>query len=142
MNNDGWIDFFCCDDNDASKLYLNDGAGNLNPSTLVNFAVNPGISYDGDPADSGNYGSAWIDFDNDQDLDLYVAHCRQSTTSPTDLRRINRLFVNDGTNNYTEQAEHLVLIWDGKHGLQVLEISIMMVIWICCLPIMIIQPDF
>jgi len=104
MNNDGWIDLFCCDDNDVSKLYLNDGAGNLDPSTFVNFAVNPGITYQGDPADSGNYGSCWIDFDNDGDLDLYVAHCRQSTTSPTDLRRINRLFVNDGNNNYTEQA--------------------------------------
>ncbi|MBL0341569.1 MAG: CRTAC1 family protein [Bacteroidetes bacterium] len=104
MNNDGWVDLFGCDDNDASKLYLNDGAGNLNPSTLVNFAVNPTIFYQGDPADSGNYGSAWIDFDNDKDLDLYVAHCRQSSTSPTDLRRINRLFVNDGNNNFTEQA--------------------------------------
>ena len=105
MNNDGWIDLFCCDDNDASKLYLNDGTGNLDPSTMVNFAVNPGIFYNGDPADSGNYGSCWIDFDNDSDLDLYVAHCRQSTTSPTDLRRINRLFVNDGNNNFTEMAD-------------------------------------
>ncbi|MBK6989957.1 MAG: VCBS repeat-containing protein [Bacteroidetes bacterium] len=104
MNNDGWIDLFCCDDNGPSQLYLNDGAGLLNISTFVNFAVNPGIDYNGDPADSGNYGSTWIDFDNDNDLDLYVAHCRQSTTSPTDLRRINRLFVNDGSNNYTEMA--------------------------------------
>ena len=105
MNNDGWIDLFCCDDNDVSKLYLNDGTGNLDISTFVNFAINPGINYSGDPADSGNYGSTWIDFDNDGDLDLYVAHCRQSTTSPTDLRRINRLFVNDGSNNYTEMAD-------------------------------------
>lgn len=104
MNNDGWIDLFCCDDNGPSQLYLNDGAGMLNISTFVNFAVNPGIFYGSDPADSGNYGSTWIDFDNDGDLDLYVAHCRQSTTSPTDLRRINRLFVNDGSNNYTEMA--------------------------------------
>lgn len=104
MNNDGWIDLFCCDDNDVSKLYLNDGAGNLNPSTFVNFAVNPGLFYGGDPYDSGNYGSSWIDFDNDQDLDLYVPHCRQSTSSPTDQRRINRLFVNNGNNTYTERA--------------------------------------
>ena len=29
MNNDGWIDLFCCDDNDVSKLYLKDGTGIL-----------------------------------------------------------------------------------------------------------------
>ncbi|MFN8167036.1 MAG: FG-GAP-like repeat-containing protein [Bacteroidia bacterium] len=103
-NNDGWIDLFCCDDNAAAHIYMNDGAGNLQISTYINFALNPGINYGGDPADSGNYGSAWIDFDNDGDLDLYVAHCRQSSTSPTDLRRINRLFVNDGTNHFTEDA--------------------------------------
>lgn len=104
MNNDGWIDLFACDDNAPAHVYMNDGAGNLLSSTYVDFAVNPTITYGNDPADSGNYGSTWIDFDNDGDLDLYVAHCRQSTSSPTDLRRINRLFVNDGTNHYTEQA--------------------------------------
>jgi hypothetical protein len=104
INNDGWIDLFGCDDNDESKMYLNDGAGNLLPSTLVSFAVNPGVTIGNDPADSGNYGSTWIDFDNDGDLDLYIAHCRQGVNNPSDLRRINRLFVNDGNNNFTEQA--------------------------------------
>lgn len=121
MNNDGWIDLFCCDDNDASKLYLNDGAGNLNLSTFVNFAVNPGLFYGNDPYDSGNYGSTWIDFDNDQDLDLYVSHCRQSTSNPADERRINRLFVNDGNNSYTEMAATFGInvgwqSWTGNFG--------------------------
>ncbi|MDQ3050065.1 MAG: FG-GAP-like repeat-containing protein [Bacteroidota bacterium] len=105
FNNDGWIDLFCCDDNDVSKMYLNDGMGNLNPSNMVDFAVNPGITFGNDPADSGNYGSTWIDFDNDNDLDLYIAHCRQGVNNPSDLRRINRLFVNDGNNNFTEMAD-------------------------------------
>lgn len=104
FNNDGWIDLFCCDDNDASHLYMNDQAGNLNISSFVDFALNPTLFYNGDPADSGNYGSAWIDFDNDGDMDLFVAHCRQSANSPSDLRRKDRLFVNDGSNNYTEQS--------------------------------------
>ncbi len=104
-NNDGWIDIFCCDDNAAAHLFMNDGAGNFTESTTqIVLAINPTIFYSGDPADSGNYGSAWIDFDNDGDLDLYVAHCRQSTSSTTDLRRKDRLFVNDGNNNFTEQA--------------------------------------
>lgn len=98
FNNDGWIDLFVCDDNAQSHIYINDGAGGLNESfTTMNFDV---TSTD----DSGNYGSVWTDFDNDGDLDLYIAKCRQGVTSPTDGRRINVLFVNDGNNNFTEAA--------------------------------------
>ncbi len=104
VNGDGWEDVFACDDNAPSKLYLNDGAGNLGLSTFINFNIHPGINYGGDPADSGNYGSLWSDFDNDGDIDLYIAKCRQSSNSPTDIRRINQLFLNDGNNNYTESA--------------------------------------
>lgn len=104
FNNDGWLDLFVCDDNAPAHGYVNDGTGNLVASNIINFTLNPTVTYNGDPADSGNYGSAWIDFDNDGDLDLYVAHCRQSTTNPADLRRINRLFVNNGNGTYTEDA--------------------------------------
>jgi len=104
FNNDGWIDIFCCDDNDAAHVFVNDGTGNLNPSTIIPTAVNPGVFINGDPADSGNYGSVWTDFDDDGDLDLYVIHCRQGVGSSSDPRRINRLFVNDGSNNYTEMG--------------------------------------
>ncbi|MBK7965639.1 MAG: VCBS repeat-containing protein [Bacteroidetes bacterium] len=98
FNNDGWIDLFVCDDNAQSHIYLNDGAGGLTESfTTMNFDV---TSTD----DSGNYGSVWTDFDNDGDLDLYIAKCRQNVNSPTDGRRINVLFVNDGNNNFTEAA--------------------------------------
>lgn len=104
INNDGWIDVFVCDDNAAAKVYVNDGAGHLQISSVINTSVNPLINYAGDPADSGNYGSVWTDFDNDGDLDLYVAHCRQSSNDPTDLRRINRLFENNGNGTFTENA--------------------------------------
>lgn len=97
FNNDGWIDLFCCDDNAESHIYLNDGAGNLNPSQIINFDVTT-------TDDSGNYGSVWTDFDNDGDLDLYIAKCRQNVNNPADGRRINVMFVNDGNNVYTEMA--------------------------------------
>jgi|694.fasta_scaffold11082_6 hypothetical protein len=105
INNDGWEDVFGCDDNNYSKLFLNDGAGNIAISNLVDFNPNPG-NWTGtnDPNDSGNYGSVWTDFDNDGDMDLFIAKCRQSSTNPADLRRINQLYVNDGNNNYTEDA--------------------------------------
>lgn len=98
FNNDGWIDLFVCDDNAESHIFMNDGSGLLAESTTtINFDVTPSD-------DSGNYGSVWTDFDNDGDLDLYIAKCRQGVNSPTDPRRINVMFVNDGNNNFTESA--------------------------------------
>ncbi len=98
FNNDGWIDLFSCDDNAMSHIFLNDGAGHLAESTsVINFDVTP-------TDDSGNYGSVWTDFDNDGDLDFYIAKCRQGVLDTTDGRRIDVLFVNDGTNHFTESA--------------------------------------
>jgi hypothetical protein len=93
----------------------------VNPSVILNFAINPTINFNGDPADSGNYGSVWTDFDNDKDLDLYVPHCRQSTSDPNDIRRWNRLFVNDGTGKFTEKGADFGLqvkwqSWTGSFG--------------------------
>ncbi|MEP7264608.1 MAG: FG-GAP-like repeat-containing protein [Bacteroidota bacterium] len=102
FNNDGWIDLFACDDDAPSHIYLNDGTGNLNPSTIIDFDITPGAGITSD--DSGNYGSVFTDFDNDGDMDLYIAKCRQSSSSTTDPRRIDVLFVNDGSNNYTNMA--------------------------------------
>lgn len=105
FNNDGWVDLEVNDDNDYAKIYQNN-AGVLSPSTtLIHTEINPGMTYGGDPYDSGNYGSVYTDFDNDGDLDLYISHCRQSTSSNTDQRRRDRLFVNDGSNNYSEMAQ-------------------------------------
>jgi len=93
----------------------------VNPNVILNFAINPTINFNGDPADSGNYGSVWTDFDNDKDLDLYVPHCRQSTSDPNDIRRWNRLFVNDGTGKFTEKGADFGLqvkwqSWTGSFG--------------------------
>jgi hypothetical protein len=107
FDNDGWSDLAVCDDVDYMKIYKNN-SGTLTlqaPATaLINTNINPGMTYSGDPYDSGNYGSVWLDFDNDGDLDLYIAHCRQSTSSSTDQRRRDRLFVNNGSNVFTESA--------------------------------------
>jgi len=99
FNNDGWIDIMCCDDNAASHIYLNDGAGNYpSQSNIINFNLPNGSD------NSGNYGSVWTDFDNDGDLDLYIAKCRQSVSNPSDPRRINVMFVNNGNGTFTENA--------------------------------------
>lgn len=106
INNDGWLDAFACHDDGESRIWGNDGTGILVLSDeWIDMSTTP-IS-----DNSGNYGSIWTDFDNDRDLDLYIAKCRQGVDNPTDPRRINALFVNDGQNHFTEQA--------AKHGLKI-----------------------
>ncbi|HCA82405.1 MAG TPA: hypothetical protein DEP18_01360 [Flavobacteriales bacterium] len=98
INNDGHLDIFVCDDNAMSHIFINDGNGAFtHNTTLMNFDVTA-------TDDSGNYGSVWTDYDNDGDLDLYIAKCRQSVSNPADGRRINVLFRNNGNGTFTEAA--------------------------------------
>ncbi|MCB0640812.1 MAG: CRTAC1 family protein, partial [Phaeodactylibacter sp.] len=99
INNDGWVDAFACHDDGESRIFGNNGDGSFyNADSWINMATVPSSD------NSGNYGSVWTDFDNDGDLDLYIAKCRQGVNDPSDPRRINALFVNDGNNNFTEAA--------------------------------------
>ena len=99
INNDGAIDVFACHDDAESQKWENDGNGiftlnnNLIPTITVPSSDN-----------SGNYASIWTDYDNDDDLDLYISKCRGGVADPTDPRRVNMLFQNDGNNNFTEVA--------------------------------------
>lgn len=99
MDNDGRTDVFACNDNGAPNIWFTDADGlPVNNNGYIDWSTDP-------PSDmSGNYGSCFVDFDNDGDLDFYIAHCRQGVNNPDDPRRWNRLFVNDGTNHYTDQA--------------------------------------
>ena len=98
INNDGDLDVFGCHDNAANRIWLNNGSGSLSYNDYINFATTPSSDM------SGNYGSTWTDFDNDGDIDLYITKCRQGVNDPNDVRRWNRLFVNNGSNVYTDQA--------------------------------------
>jgi hypothetical protein len=100
INNDGLLDIFACNDNAESRIWSNNGDGTFfEADGLIDMTTTPVSD------NSGNYGSLWTDFDNDGDIDLYIAKCRQGVSSSSDPRRINALFVNDGNNNYTERAE-------------------------------------
>ncbi|HMQ46613.1 MAG TPA: FG-GAP-like repeat-containing protein [Saprospiraceae bacterium] len=100
INNDGFVDYFACHDDAESRIWANDGTGNfVTADDWIDMATVPASD------NSGNYGSIWTDFDNDGDLDLYIAKCRQGVNNSADPRRINALFVNDGQNNFSEQAE-------------------------------------
>ena len=107
FNHDGWVDVVMLNDNGLNYTLLNDGTGNLVEQDLFNFVTIP-------PSDnSGNYGSLYTDFDMDGDSDFYIAKCRQGVNSPSDPRRIDVIFVNDGQGNYTEDAANYGLA-DGR----------------------------
>jgi hypothetical protein len=90
IDNDGDLDAFACHDVDLSHPYRNDGTGFMTEDQSLIATV---------PL-AGNYASVWTDFDNDGDIDLYIAKCRLGS-SPGDVERENALYVNDGNNNYS-----------------------------------------
>ncbi len=100
IDNNGTTDIFACHDDGLSAPFNNDGSGNFTHDiNLIDASSTV-------PSDnSGNYGSVWIDYDNDGDLDMYLSKCRLGVSNPMDGRRINMLFQNDGNNNYSDVAE-------------------------------------
>ncbi|MBK8557895.1 MAG: VCBS repeat-containing protein [Lewinellaceae bacterium] len=102
INNDGWLDAFVCHDDGPSRIYGNDGTGNfVYQPTWMDLTTLPASD------NSGNYGTVWSDVDNDGDLDLYIAKCRQGVNSATDGRRINQLFLNNGDGTYTQDTANV-----------------------------------
>ncbi|MBK8498294.1 MAG: VCBS repeat-containing protein [Flavobacteriales bacterium] len=102
MNNDGRVDVYACHDDGPPSIWFTNASGvPVNNNAYINWTT----SCTGTSGDmSGNYGSNFVDFDNDGDQDFYIAHCRQGVNSSTDCRRWNRLFVNDGTNHFSDLA--------------------------------------
>jgi hypothetical protein len=100
IDNDGNLDIFACDDDGESRIYIGDGAGGFTEdATIIVTNLNGGGEND-----SGNYGSCFTDIDNDGDIDMYVAKCRQGVSNSSDPRRINILFINNGDGTWTEDA--------------------------------------
>lgn len=97
INNDGWLDALVCHDDGVARIFGNDGAGHFTyQPSWIDLTTVPASD------NSGNYGSVWSDVDNDGDVDLYIAKCRQGVNDPTDPRRINQLFLNNGDGTYTQ----------------------------------------
>lgn len=98
INNDGHLDAFVCHDVAPNVYYINDGNGNLN---FYQGADPNGVpSGLGLVSNGGNYGTIWIDYDNDRDMDLFIAKCRGGNTSA----KINELHRNNGDGTFTNVA--------------------------------------
>jgi len=101
INNDGHLDAFMCHDVAPNVYYLNDGNGNLN----YYQSNDPTAPFElGNYPSGGDYGSIWVDYDNDRDLDLFIAKCGGEVA-----RRTNVMYTNDGNGNYTENAASIGL---------------------------------
>lgn len=101
-DNDGDLDFYVASGSGRSAaearnggspnaLYRNNGDG-----TFTDIAIAAGVD---DPASST--GASWADYDNDGDLDLFVANRVSTEVSPTTS---DRLFRNNGDHTFTNMA--------------------------------------
>ncbi|WP_162843298.1 FG-GAP-like repeat-containing protein [Ichthyenterobacterium magnum] len=100
IDNNGTIDIFACHDDGMSSPYSGNGSGTMTYDASL-ISTPSTIASD----NSGNYGTIWTDYDNDGDIDLYISKCRLSAGGlPMDGRRVNLLFQNDGSGNYTDVA--------------------------------------
>ena len=95
-DNDGYLDLYLANKDEANRLYENQRDG-----TFAEVASTAGVD------DSGlGHGASWGDFDNDGDLDLYLANWRT-----------NRLYKNGGDGTFTETgADDWVNNFRESHG--------------------------
>lgn len=93
IDNDGNLDAFACHDIAPNVFYLNDGEGNLE--------FNQGGL--GDVPVGGHYGSIWIDYNNDGNLDLFIAKCSGGGQGAT--AKFNELHRNNGDGTFTDVSQ-------------------------------------
>ncbi|MGB6268988.1 MAG: FG-GAP-like repeat-containing protein [Olleya sp.] len=98
INMDGHLDAFVCHDVQPNVYYLNDGNGNL---TFYQTASGSAPYNLGDYSSGGNYGSIWVDYDNDGDSDMFIAKC-----GGEEARRRNQMHRND---SYYDTANNLIV---------------------------------
>ena len=107
LNNDGHLDAFVCHDIAPSVYYMNDGDGNLTfhrsaPLGETNDSPYQLAAY----SSGGNYGSIWVDYDNDRNVDMFIAKCGGAFP-----RFVNQMHRNTGgdDNEYIENAADIGL---------------------------------
>lgn len=91
IDHDGDLDAFVCNDEGASLLFKNRGDGMLEDGKKI----------EGFSESAGNYSAIWTDYNNDQQIDVYISKCL-AETPVNDPRRINQLYKNMGDGSFVE----------------------------------------
>lgn len=89
FNNDGHLDLFLADYTGLNQLFKNNGNGTFTEVSMAMGVNDPGQSY----------SCSWLDYDNDGDLDVYVARGQNNA---------DRMYRNDGT-TFTDVASTIGL---------------------------------
>jgi hypothetical protein len=101
FDNDGDLDLFVANNgNQLNNLYINDGTGQF--TSAPNSPVTLTFSW--------SVGSTWADYDNDGDLDLFVADGWGVTASQ---KQKNLLYINDGAGGFVAATGHAVVTDSG-----------------------------
>jgi hypothetical protein len=101
FDNDGDEDLFMTHlDRETNTLYLNDGSANFLDATDRYRLGRVSLPYTG-------FGSEWFDYDNDGDLDLFVANGavrieEDQRGDPFPYKEKNHLIRNDGADGFTD----------------------------------------
>lgn len=88
---DGNLDAFICHDIGPNVYFKNNGEEG-------HEFIQGGL---GDYISGGNYGSIWVDYDNDGDMDLFIAKCRGGS----DEAAMDELHRNNGDGTFTNIAQ-------------------------------------
>lgn len=123
INNDGWIDVYVCatthpePENRKNMLFVNQGADANGQPTFKEMAAEYKIDYDGN-----SITAAFLDYDRDGDLDLYVLENQKLTNAPTNYRakiadgsaaNNDRLFRNEGNGTFSDVTLEAGIIYEG-----------------------------
>jgi enediyne biosynthesis protein E4 len=123
INGDGWIDVYLTStagknrDDCKNRLWVNNGLNNSKEPTFTEMAEKYGIAHDGQ-----SVNAAFLDYDKDGDLDLYVLNNTVTKRENTNYRvkildgsssNNDRLFRNNGDDTFTDVTIQAGIVCEG-----------------------------